>query len=504
MDLVCELFSRCSHRQQVWLVEDGLPRFLKRDFVSLLPPEIVGLLLRFLGIRDVFGCLLVSRSWYKIISNCQTFWKNYTLTLGLFPSLLPQLLDKYVTYKQLTVALLQVRKHIGHSKPVFRQYPDKSRTPPKATLSCRPAPPSWNGLFLSHDVYASSPVGTYVLSLRALEGSGNLVELTSMTVSHVFVVLWSASSPRRVLIHGSDGTWIQIRILSREACEVCSATWSDTVYSLAHYVLTCCPQCCLVGISSRAARDEKWWDFLVSRLVEGRDQPHKLKTSFPFLPFESHYNSVFFQIHKLVMMPFSCHSHQYDEFCSRHKLLIQFGATICIFSLHIESSGEEGTERVVVENLCALCPFNDHSYYCTPSVLGHEFCLSCDGKFAAYLVNSDIFAWNLDTLELCWCGRRGVQFQNKDSDIIAVGSLFSVVYTSSVKALSVVSTVTGETLLFCRIDCKEDAPVYGPKDQLWLNDIISIHEEGYPLAITLREWQKPGAWLLMSSPIYRA
>ena len=500
VELMCELFSRCSHRQQVCLLEDRLPRFLQRDFVSLLPPEIVGHILRFLEARDVFRCLLVSRSWLKIITNCQAFWKNYTLSLGLFPSFLSELVDRYITYKALAVALLKVRKSLACSKSVLWQYPDKTRKLPKATLSCRPALPSWNGLFISHDVYASSDVGTYVLSIRALDQSGDLVELTSMTVSHVFVVLWSASSPRHVLIHGSDGTWIKTRILSREACEVRSATWRDSVYSLAYYDLACCPQCCLVGVWSRAAREEKWWDLLVCRLVEGREEPHKLKTSFPFLPFESHYNGVFFQIHKVVMTSFSCNSCE-DGFCSRHKLLIQFGATICIFSMDIEPPDNSGTGRVIVENLCALCPFDDRPYYCTPSVLGHEFCLSCDGRFAAYPVNGDIFAWNLDTLELCQYKRRGIQFP-KNSDIIAVGSLFSVVYTSSVQTLRVVSTVNGETLLNHVINYKGENPVYGPKDQLWLNDIINIQEEGLPLAITLREWQKPGVWLLMSTPSY--
>ena len=496
VDLVCELFSHCSHRQQLELLKDRLPRFLKRDFLSLLPPEVVGHVLRFLGVRDVFRCLLVSRAWHKIITDCHSFWKNYNLTLGLFPSFLSVLLDRYITYKAVAVALLKARKSISRAKPIFQHYPDKTRRPPKATISCRPAPPMWNGLFISHDVYASSDVGTYVLSIRALDQSNNLVELTSMTVSHAFVVIWSQSSPRHVLIHGSDGSWIQTRIISREACELTSATWMDTVYSLAYYEMACCPDCCLVGISSRAAREEKWWDLLVYRLVEGREEPHKLKTCFEFLPFESRYNSVFFQIHKLVMT--SCSSDcGGDGFCSQHRLLIQFGATICIFSLCIESY-EAGSEAAVVQNLCALCPFNDHSYYCTPSVLGHEFCLSRDGKFAAYPVNGDIFAWDLDMLELCQYSRRGAQFP-ANSDIIAVGSLFSVVYTSSTQVLRVISTVSGETLLVHFITVKGDNPVYGPTDQLWLNDATSVGEEGLPLAIMLREWQKPGVWLLTSS-----
>ena len=496
VDAVCELFSRCSHRQQLELLQDRLPRFLRRDFVSLLPPELVSHLLRFLTVRDVFRCLLVSRSWNRTITNSHSFWKNYTITsLGVPQSLLPGLLERHVSYKSAAVAVLQTRNWISSGRAVFQHYPNNTGKPPKATLTCRPALPSWNGLFVGHEVYAGSDGGTYRLSIRALDHSNSLVELTSIRVSQHFAITWCCSSPRHVLVHGSEGSWVQTRIISRETCDVRSNTWrGESVYNRSYYELGCCPECCLVVIARRAAREESWWDLLVTRLVEGREEDQKLRTSFQFLPFDSHHNSVFFRIHKLVVRSYSCEPDR-EGFCSKHKLLIQFGATICIFSLHTTESEDDDREIVVVQNLSKLCPFEDHTYYYTPSVLGHQFCLSSDDRFAAYLVGEDIFTWDLSSLELCQLNRRSLLPTN--SDIVAVGGLYSVVYTSRMQTVRVVSTVSGETLFNHRISYMGDNPMYGPPDQFWLNDVDGV-EKSVPLAITLQKWQTPGVWLLKS------
>ena len=491
---VCELFSRCSHRQQVHLMEDRLPLFLKRDFLTLLPPELVLKILTFLETGNVFKCLLVCRSWNRVITNCEPFWRYYAKLVGASPSVLSTELDNFPSYKSLTLALLRVRNTIRHAKPIFLHYPDKTGKPPKATLTCRPAKPIWNGLFIGHEVYASSDVGTYMLSMRATDRVDHLVELTAVTVSHLFVIIWSQSSRRHVLIHGSDGSWIQTRILSREGFDVCNTTWSDCVYTGAYYELGCCPDCCLLGIVNKVARDSNLWDLIVNRLVIGHEEPQKVHTTFQFSPFESYHSNVFFQIHKLAILSDSS-DHDRDGFCTKHKVLLQFGACICIFSLESEL-GQGGMENVILQNIANLCPFNDHSCYSTPSILGHEFCLSSDGKLAAYFVDGSFFAWDLDTWKLYGFKRKGYHFP-ASADCIAVGSLFSIMYARRIHLLRVISTVTGDTLLFHRIDNSGDNPVFGPKDQQWLSDLCAPGKN-WSLAISLQQWQKPGLFLFNS------
>ena len=495
VEAVCELFSRCSHRQQVLLMDDRLPIFLKRDFVSLLPPEIVVIILGYLEPRDIFRCLLVSRSWNKVITECEPFWKYYTKLMGISQSFMSAEFNKHTSYKALALAVLRVRSAISHAKPIYQHYPDKTGKPPKATLTCRPAKPISNGLFIGHEVYASSDVGTYVLSIRAIDRVNDLVELAAVTVSHLFVIIWSQSSSSYVLIHGSDGSWIQTRILSREGFDVHNNIWNDHVYSGAYYELGCCPDCCLLGIVSKVARDDNLWELLVSRLVVGCQEPEKLHATFSFMPFESYYNDVFFQIHKLAMLSDSS-DRDADGFCTKHKLLLQFGACICIFSMDIHME-EDGMENIVIENLHNLCPFDDTSYYTTPSILGHEFCLSADNKLAAYFVDGSFFAWNLETFELYGFRKKGYEFPN-NADCIAVGSLFAIMYTNGIRGLRVISTVNGESLLFYRINYTGDNPVHGPKDQQWLSN-LSTTGKNMSLAITLQEWQNPGFFSFKSS-----
>ena len=491
VETICELFSKCSLRQQVHLMKDRLPEFLKRDFIALLPPEIVSKILSYLETGSVFNCLLVSRNWNSVITSCQTFWKHHAYLLGISPNIMS--LKHSISYKAMTVAVLRARNAIMNAKPIFLQYPDKTGKPPKATLTCRPAKPICNGIFISHEVYACSDVGTYMLSIRAIDHMDSLVELTAVTVSHLFVIIWSQSSSKHVLIHGSDGSWIQTRILSREGYDVITTVWNDNVYSGAYYELGCCSECCLVGIVSKVVRDKKLWDLFVNQFIADNERPDKLSTTFSFLPFTSDHNNVFFQIHKLVVLSDSTECDR-EGFCARHKLLFQFGACICIFSLNIVT-GQDRMKTLIVEHLSNLCPFNDYSYYTTPSILGHEFCLSSNNKLAAYFVDGNFIAWNVDTLELY--GIRKKMFPT-NADCIAVGSLFSIMHTSGICGLRVISTVNGESLLSHLINYTGDNPVHGPRDQQWLNNLF-VSKKNLSLAVTLREWQNPGLLLFNNS-----
>lgn len=489
MDIVCDIFSHCSHTEQVTLLEERLPLYLKRDFVSILPPEIVIKILSYLETGDIFRCLLVSRNWNRVITDCEPFWKYHTRTIGVSPLVMATEIHKYDSYKDFALAVMRARGAIRRGKPTYQFYSDKTGKPPNATLTCRPAKPITNGVFIAHEVYSGSDFGTYYLSVRIQNEVQDLVELTAVRVSHLFVIIWCFSSLKHMVIHGSNGTWIQTEVISWETHKLYNNTWYDRVYSGAYHELTCCPECSLVGIIAKVPREQKIWDILLNRLVVGYDEPEKVYGSFSFLPLDPKESSVFFQIHKIAMIPdLSDTEKDVDNFCRRHKLLIQFGACICVFSLDVEYKA--GKESLIIENICNLCPFNDHSFYTTPSILGHQFSLSSDHKLAAYFVDGSFFAWNVETMEMYGCRKKGFQFPT-NADCIAVGYLFSIMYTSGIRGLRVISTVNGESLLFHRIDYTGDNPVHAPIDQTWLNN-LDVPGMSIPLAVTLREWQNPG------------
>ena len=314
----------------------------------------------------------------------------------------------------------------------------------------------------------------------------DLVELTAIAVSCHFVVLWSQSSSKYVTVHGGNGLWIQTKIISLERLEVQSGTWNDNVYGSAYNELGCCPECGIIGIVSKVPRKNNLWDLCLNRLVIGHKVPDKLHCSFPFLPFRLSHDAVFFQIYKLVLLSDSSDCDK--NICSRHKVVLQLGACICIFCLDIRPDADES---VSIQNVCNLCPFDSHSFYTTPSILGHQLCFSVDCQLAACIVDGSFFAWNLETQELYGCSKNFYA----SADCIAVGYLFSIVYTSDNSTLSVISSVTGETILFLCINNVEGSPIFGPKDQQWLNCVDSLDVD-YSLAISLLERYIPCSFYL--------
>ncbi len=57
--MVRDLFSYCSHQEQLTLLQE-LPKFLCRDFIVLLPLDVVPLVLEYLEPADIItSCMMV-------------------------------------------------------------------------------------------------------------------------------------------------------------------------------------------------------------------------------------------------------------------------------------------------------------------------------------------------------------------------------------------------------------------------------------------------------------
>ena len=480
---VCELFSRCSHEEQVLLMEKFLPVYLKRDFMSL-PSEIVFKILVNLDPRDIFNCLLVSRSWNDVITDCTLFWKYLTKLMGVSAQVLTTEVPKYSSHKTFALTVMNVRNKIRGKKPKFKLYTNKVRKTPLAGFTCRPAKPISNGVFLCYAMESHSNGDDCALSIQLINQLQNVVELTAISVSHHFVIIWSHSSPKFIVIHGSNGSWIQTKIISvaMGKCEVQSGVWNDDVFGGAYYELGCCSECCLIGIIGKIPQGNKLWKLFLRRLVNGHKVPEKWYCCFPFLPFKPSHGAVFFQVYKLVLLSDSSNCNSKD-FCCKHKIVLQFGACICLFSIDIRLEAD----KISIQNICNLCPFDDSSFYTTASMLGHKYCFSIDCKLAACIVDDSFTAWNLETQELYGHGKDFLA----TTDCIAVGYIFSIVYVSETSTLYVISTVTGETILLHYIDKAENSAIFGPIEQQWLNNVDPLDMD-LSLATQVEEQRIPG------------
>ena len=106
-----------------WLLQNRVPDFLFRDFVSNLPLEILEKVLSFLSCQDLLNCCQVSKSWSGVLSDPRipTIWRARASQLGIRPA--PQSQEEIVFFKKLAIYGLKLREQMkrGSCFETFRQ-----------------------------------------------------------------------------------------------------------------------------------------------------------------------------------------------------------------------------------------------------------------------------------------------------------------------------------------------------------------------------------------------
>jgi len=72
-----------SSFSQLYFLQDNLQKLQHRDFMILLPVEIVEHLLTFLDLKTLYTCCQVSRHWNSVITSCFSIWQRKFKTMGL-------------------------------------------------------------------------------------------------------------------------------------------------------------------------------------------------------------------------------------------------------------------------------------------------------------------------------------------------------------------------------------------------------------------------------------
>ncbi len=503
VDLMCELFDLCPHREQIEILA-RLPGFLLRDFIGLLPPELVEKILCYLHGQDVFTCMLVSRAWYRAITHCEQFWRTYCSRIGLTNRMITEGRSKYSSLRDLAIVGQKVLKRIKHAMPKFGVYiPGAPET--GTTLTVRPAEPTRHGYFVGHEFHSrrGQEPSKYVLSIQKLHDHENvteLMELTAVEVSSHFVILWCSSFTGGVTIYGSTGEWIHCTFDWEDSAAVgqCEGNihsslvgrFQDNIYSLAYYEIGSCPKCSMIVVIPRTPRDGSLWDVEVVRLIAGAHRPEKFRCVFPFLPDDSLIGNVFFQARDVVLLPTSSSTCDRHGFCMDHKALFQFGGglVLCSLSLH------RGT--VSLNQLRTHCPNGSVSSYATAAALGQKLCISEDWQLAAYFLQGILYIWNLETGE-------EHQLVNhrfpKKGYCLGVGHFFSMVFGEG--TIRVVCSETGVLALTHQLSYTGENPVYSPRHQEWLNT-LEFPRRKLELAVTIPEWQSAGE-ITFSAPDLR-
>ena len=456
--LLCTLFSQCSHHEQVMILE-RIPACFKRDYLSLLPPELVVKVLCFLGADDIFSCMLVCRHWCRVVSECDPYWTSLCKKIGVSEYMLREERPKYGSLKALALTALRYQNRIKLSQPACKEFQTDSKSVGSVdmhTLQLRPAKPISNGVFIQQEFRG----GKCVLSIRGLTASGILAELASATVSHAFFIIWSSSSSKYVLVYSSTGEWVRISVSSvTESPFYLWEQYGGDIYSLPYYDIASCPECSLVAVISKAPSHNGFWDLVILKLRTGESAVEKQVCTFFFQPDKDLQGNVFFCPQKIALLP-SPDTKQGD-FCCSHTVLMKLGGYIVTCNLELFDSGN----CAVSNPTQTLRSHSNPSLNATPSILGETFCLSCDRKLLGYVTGDTFCLWNLDTYTEMRCKLNGLKLSNK-VECKAVGHLFSIICTSN--TICVISSFTGNVLVAYAIR-DSTQQIFAPVHQDWLN-----------------------------------
>jgi len=79
-----EILSCCTS-EEISYIDQKLPGFLYRDFVTSLPLELAERFLEYLSVKDLLTACRVSKPWNRIISGMKIVWRNNCLKFGCNP-----------------------------------------------------------------------------------------------------------------------------------------------------------------------------------------------------------------------------------------------------------------------------------------------------------------------------------------------------------------------------------------------------------------------------------
>jgi len=99
----------CCGSEQLWHLQQKLPDFLYRDFVSLLPPELTEKILSYLPPSSLLSCCKVSRLWRDRVSCMQQLWLVQARRVGCNTSLLEHANQGEPDWKMSCVEALKLR-----------------------------------------------------------------------------------------------------------------------------------------------------------------------------------------------------------------------------------------------------------------------------------------------------------------------------------------------------------------------------------------------------------
>lgn len=477
--VLLELVKACSYEEQLLFLE-LLQQHLHRDFITLLPEDLVEKVLSYLTAGDAITCTLVSKNWSKVIGECSSFWLQKAQNLGLNINFITNSHKRNSSrgLKELCVSAIFHQRYI-HSLALHSMVIAKG--PGSVSIGYRYA---GNGIALRYQELVSNKA--QVVVERIVPPHNEVVEVAAFSVdSFSGRIKWASSSGNYVLWKQVDGKW--------NGCDTTSRTpeldqWLDEPVSQGFHSIAFCHHCHLIAILSEAEDDVEVWDLQVVKLQGGKQTVHKMVYPLPLERVQGLWEKKRHFLGGDVTLLSDSKGRDRNGFCKSHQVLLQVDFKLVLHRLKAVPVKER---LLVIHSLLPdtrlskpLHIFSPHTSEQTCDNMDFQlsrgrpmFCYSCDYSRVALFHESYLYVWLLGDRKAESCADLFHHALPPDCKCVAVGELYAILASDSHGTCHVVVVRTGEILTqmsssaFYNPQSRQSTrfSFFAPIDQLWLS-----------------------------------
>lgn len=489
MGALLDLVKVCPSQQQLLFLEI-LQQHLHRDFISLLPDQLVENVLSYLTAADAINCTLVSKNWNKVIGGCSKFWLQRAQDLGLSAFFITDELKKGGPrgVKELCAAAVihqrYIRSLMSHSMVI-------AKSPCSADTVYQYA---GNGIALR---YRESNGEAQVVVERIVTPH-SVVEIAVFTVkSFSSRIKWVSSSGSYILWKQLDGKW--------SGCDTTGLSleleqWVDEPVSQGFHSISFCHRCHLIAILSEAEDDVEVWDLQVIKLQRGKSTVRKMVYPLPLDRVQSAWEKKRHFLGGDVTLLSDSEKVDGNGFCQSHRVLLQVDSKLV---LHQLKSMPVAERVLLINHLLPDAKLSKPLHVISPHASEKQldmmdlqvskgrptFCYSSNYSRVALLHESYLYVWHLRCLEAESCVDLLQYNMPSDSKCVALGDMYTVLASDIHGTCYVVVTRTGELLTqtssvpYFNPGAQRSTrfKFFPPIDQSWLNSFN--YADFWPLAL---------------------
>lgn len=408
------------------------------DIISMLPPEVVLNVTRYLGIRDIFTCCLVCSYWHELFTSAEMLplWRRLNRSAG-FPD--NYLRSTGIPDHRLLHKIQKHRRTVSELKPAIRMM--TGIHPFESTTKCEYA---GKGFFVKTIDYSSlENVETVIGELCPEEKT---IKKRDTMIGDHGPVTFATVIADDVVWQTRDRYWFKYDINKRTFHTIFTTeggrAMGDTIGYCRHcmFIVLGGTENCMHGYS---------WHFRFLKVEKDGDcrNPQQQWIKSPIPP----------GITQFIPRPVTAYLVPEDEHCTSHRMIVQGGTGGCIFRVthKISSSSEEGI-KLSSKPIGIMNPFYDSDIAVMVVNTTSRMMLSHDQKLIG-MVTSVVYPYNsglclhifdVDTYKRLVSVKVDWLERYNDTEVLCLSRLYTVLGVGHSKGiLKVVNSHDGSILL---------------------------------------------------------